>query len=199
MKNLIIAFACILLAKTASAQTDSLAFDENNKYIYYQTVELAGLNKDTLYTRALYFIKKSVTGNKLKLSKADEAQGVLTGKGSFMVTKKTLVLTGVGGEIDYTLRVEVKDAKYRYWFTDFVFIPYQRDRYGMDVPTPGLSIPMESAKSKIDPKDAAVYLDKILLNSRQVGAVLRSYMLKTSSLPKPKVDKAIKKISTKEW
>ncbi|SDE25956.1 protein of unknown function [Mucilaginibacter pineti] len=199
MKNLIIALTCILFAKTVSAQTDSLAFDENNKYIYYQTVEQAGLNKDTLYTRALYFIKKSVTGNKLKLSKADEVLGTLTGKGSFMITKKTLVLAGVGGEIDYSLRIEVKDAKYRYWFTDFVFIPYQRDRYGMDVPTPGVYIPLENAKRKIDAKDVAAYLDKILQNSRQVGSVLKSYMLKISSMPKPKADKAIKKISTKEW
>ena len=197
MKNILFAFVCILFVKTAAAQQDSLAFDENNKYIYYQTVEQAGLNKDTLYRRALYFMKKAAPKNKLKLTSADEAQGILTGSGSFMVTKKSLILSSNSGEIAYTMRVEVKDAKYRYWFTNFVYTPYRRDRYGMDVPVPGINIPLEEAKDKIDKKDIAVYLDKVLQNSRQVGAVLKSYMLKTSSLPK--ADKGIRKISTKEW
>ncbi len=198
MKNLIIAFVCILFVKAASAQqTDSLAFDENNKYIYYQTVGQAGLTKDTLYRRGLYFMKIAAPKWKLKQISADEAQGVLLGKGNFMVTKKALVLSAIGGEITYTARVEVKDGKYRYWFTDFVFIPYQRDRYGADVPVPGATIPLEKAKNKIDKRDVEVYLTKILQNSRQVGALLKAYMLKTSSLPKTVKD--IKKISTKEW
>lgn len=198
MRNLIVAIMCIFFAKTVAAQqTDSLAFDEHNKYIYYQTVAQADLTKDTLYRRALYFMKTAAPKSKIKPSLADEAQGVLTGNGSFMVAKKALILSSVGGQIAYTLRIEVKDAKYRYWFTNFVYTPYQRDRYGADVPTPGVNIPLEDAKNKVDKRDLAVYLDKVLQNSRQVGAVLKSYMLKTSSLPKS--DKGIKKISTKEW
>jgi hypothetical protein len=184
MKNLIIAFACILLVKTAAAQqTDSLALDENNKYIYYQTVAQASLTKDTLYRRGLYFMKTAAPKWKLKQTSADEAQGVLLGKGSFMVTKKALILSTIGGEITYTSRIEVKDG--------------QRDRYGADVPTPGIYIPLEKAKDKIDKRDLDVYLSKILQNSRQLGGLLKAYMLKTSSLPKSVKD--LKKISTKEW
>lgn len=197
MKNILLAFICVMFAKVAVAQKDSLAFDEHNKYIYYQTVVQDNLIKDTLYRRGLYFMKTAAIKSKLKLSVTDEAQGVLTGKGSFKITKKALILNSAGGEITYTSRIEVKDAKYRYWFTNFVYIPYQRDRYGMDVPVPGINIPLEEAKDKIDKADLAVYLDKVLQNSRQVGAILKSYMLKTSSLPKE--DKGIKKISTKEW
>ncbi|WP_184549480.1 DUF4468 domain-containing protein [Mucilaginibacter sp. FT3.2] len=197
MKNIVVALIFILSAKVALAQKDSLAFDERNKYIYYQTVEQAALVKDTLFNRGLNFMRKAYPKGKLKITKTDEAAGVLTGEGSFVVTKKALILSSMGGQIAYTLHIEVKDGKYRYWFTDFVFSPYTRDRYGMDVLQPGVGIPMEDAKNKLDKKDFAVYLDKILANSRQNGAVLKSYMLKISSAPK--TDKALKKISTKDW
>jgi len=197
MKKIIIALLFILSAKIGFAQKDSLAFDERNKYIYYQTVEQAGLNKDTMYKRALYFTTKAYPKGKFKLLQADEQHGVVTGTSSIVVPKRSLISSGMGGEITYLLRIEVKDSKYRYWFTDFTFTPYKRDRYGMDVPTAGISIPMEQAKEKLDKKDIAVYLDKMLQNSRQDGAILKTYMLKISALPKKAPE--IRKISTKDW
>ncbi|MDN5289320.1 MAG: hypothetical protein JWR38_5594 [Mucilaginibacter sp.] len=197
MKNILIAFICILFAKTAVAQKDSLSLDENDKYIYYQTVSQPGLSADTLYNRGLYFMKTAYPKSKLTLVTADKAQGVLTGKGSFLVSKKAFIATHEDGAINYTVRVEVKDSKYRYWFTDFVYVPYQRNRYNVYEPVPGITIPMEKAKGKIDKSDIDEYLNKILLNSRQGGGALKAYMLKTSALPKE--NKKIKRISTKEW
>jgi len=197
MKNILIALVCVLFVKSASAQTDSLAFDENDKYIYYQTVAQEGLSADTLYSRGLYFFKSAYPKNKLKLSTADKAQGVLVGNSGFLVSKKSFVTTHEDGEITYTLRVEVKDNKYRYWFTDFVYVPYQRNRYNVYEAVPGVTIPMEKAKDKLDKRDVAEFLNRMLLNSRKVGAVLKSYMLKISALPKEQ--KKINKISTKEW
>jgi len=197
MKNILIAFVCLLTAKAALAQKDSLAFDERNKYIYYQTVEAAGLAKDTLYKRALYFMNKAYPKSKLKLASADEPQGVLIAVGNFVITKRSLLSNSLGGETNYVLRVEVKNAKYRYWFTDFVFTPYKRDRFGNEVLVSGTDVAIENGKDKLDKKDLAVYMDKILQNSRQVGGVLKGYMLKISNLSK--VEKEIKKISTKEW
>ncbi|NHA04374.1 DUF4468 domain-containing protein [Mucilaginibacter sp. HC2] len=197
MKNILIVFACVLLAKSASAQKDSLAFDENDKYIYYQTVTQEGLSADTLYSRGFYFFKSAYPKDKLKLSTTDKAQGVLVGSSGFLVSKKSFVTTHEDGEITYTLRVEVKDNKYRYWFTDFVYVPYQRNRYNVYEPVPGVTIPMEKAKDKLDKRDVTEFLNRILQNSRKVGGVLRSYMLKISALPKEQ--KKINKISTKEW
>jgi hypothetical protein len=197
MKNILIAFVCMLFARTAAAQKDSLAFDENDKYIYYQTVSQPGLGADTLYNRGLYFIKTAYPKSKLVMVTADKAQGVITGKGSFLVSKKAFITTHEDGAISFSLRVEVKDSKYRYWFTDFVYTPYQRNRYNVYEPVPGVTIPMEHAQGKIDKDDVAVYLNKILLNSKQIGGVLKAYMLKTSALPKEA--KKINKISTKEW
>jgi hypothetical protein len=198
MKYIIIALVGVLFAKTAAAQKDSLSFDENDKYIYYQTATQSGTSNDTLYNRGLYFLKSAYPKGKLKLSSEDKAQGFLVGTGSFLVSKKTFVVGHEDGEITYTMRIEVKDSKYRYWFTDFVYIPYQRNRFSVYEPIPGITIPMERAKAKLDKKDFNEYLHKILLNGRKVGSVLKSYMLKTSQSPVVKDDK-IKKISTKEW
>jgi len=197
MKNILIAFVCILLAQTAAAQKDSLSFDENDKYIYYQTVSQPGVSADTLYKRGLYFMKTAYPKGKLTGLTTDKAQGVLTGKGSFLVSKKGFIATHEDGAINYTLRIEVKDSKYRYWFTDFVYIPYQRNRYNVYEPVPGISIPMERAQGKVDKTDFDEYLGRILLNSRQAGGVLKAYMLKISALSKE--EKKINKISTKEW
>ncbi|WP_183557732.1 DUF4468 domain-containing protein [Mucilaginibacter sp. SP1R1] len=196
MKYIIITLISMLFVKTAAAQKDSLSIDENDKYIYYQTVAQEGLSSDTLYARGLFFFNAAYPKGKLKLSSADKAQGVLIGTGSFMVAKKALVVGHEDGQITYTMRVEVKDSKYRYWFTDFVYTPYQRNRYNAYEPVPGINIPMERAKDKIEKKDFNEYLNKTLLNSRKVGDVLKSYMLKISALPKAN---KINKISTKEW
>lgn len=197
MKNILIALVCILFVKTAAAQKDSLSFDENDKYIYYQTVSQPGLSTDSLYNRGLYFMKTAYPKSKLSLVTADKTQGVLTGKGSFLVSKKAFIATHEDGAINFTVRIEVKDSKYRYWFTDFVYVPYQRNRYNVYEPIPGITIPMEQAKGKIDKADFNEYLNRILLNSKQAGTALKAYMLKTSALPKE--GQKIKKISTKEW
>ena len=197
MKNILMALIGILFAQAAAAQKDSLSFDENDKYIYYQTASQPGLNRDTLYNRALYFMKTAALKNKLTLVTADKEQGVVTGKGSFPVSKKAFITAHEDGAISYTARIEVKDSKYRYWFTDFVYTPYQRNRYNAYEPVPGINIAMEHTQGKIEKDDFNEYLKRVLLNSKQVGGVLKAYMLKTSSLPKE--DKKIKKISTKEW
>jgi len=199
MKNILTALALLLFVKTAVAQKDSLAFDENNKYIYYQTVAQPAANKDTLYNRGAYFLTSAYPKTVLKLAKADKPGGALTATGTFMVSKKTLLNTHGDGAITYTLKIEVKDEKYRYWFTDFVYKPYERNRYGSFEAVPGLEIPLEQTSTKIEARDMKGYLDQVLANSRKIGTTLKSYMIKTSSLVKKPEEKKINKISTKDW
>jgi len=196
MKRLIALLAGVLFTGIAFAQKDSLAMDENNKYIYYQVVTQPGLPADTLYNRALYFFKTAYSKKDLKLEGNDKDKGVLTGPGSFLVSKKSLVTSHEDGSVAFTLHIEVKEGKYRYWFTDFVFNPYQRNRYNSYESVPGIYIPLEKADGKIEKKDLASYMDGVLSSSRLIGGNLKAYMLKTSSLKK---EEKIKKISTKDW
>jgi len=178
------------------AQKDSLAIDENNKYIYYQVVSQPGLPSDTLYDRALYFFKTAHPATGFKLTGEDKAGDALTGTGSFLVSKKSLVTSHEDGSVSFTMRVDVKEGKYRYWLTDFVFNPYQRNRYNSYEPVPGIFIPLEQSAGKITQKDLNAYLDGVLTASRKIGAKLKEYMLKA---PAVKKEAPVKKISTKDW
>ena len=187
-----------MFAIRAFAQKDSLAFDENNKYIYYQVVEQQGMAADSLFSRAAFFFDKGYPQASLKATgntKTTEALSI-NATGNFLVSKKSLVTSHEDGSVSFTMHVDVKAGRYRYWLTDFVFNPYQRDRYNNYVPVPGIYIPLEKSEGKIDKKDLAAYLDGILLSSRKIGAKLKEFMLKN---PPVKKEPAVKKISTKDW
>jgi len=196
MKKLIVFFTFLLTVNIVFAQKDSLAFDENSKYIYYQVVQQPGLASDTLYDRAFYFFKTAHPATVFKLTGEDKASGALTGTGSFLVSKKSLVTSHEDGSVSFTMRVDVKEGKYRYWLTDFVFNPYQRNRYNSYESVPGIFIPLEQSTGKITQKDLNAYLDGVLTASRKIGAKLKEYMLKT---PAVKKEAPVKKISTKDW
>lgn len=198
MKRLIIV---LLLALAGSAvyaqaqQTDSLGFDENNKYIYYQVAAQPGLNADTIYKRALNFLKTAYTKDKLKLKKQDDGKATLMGEGGFLVSKKALVSKHEDAKITYDITVEVKDGKYRYWLTNFVVIPYERDRYANFVPVNGKKTPLEHGLRVLGQKDLDDYLEKVLVNSRAIGSRLKNFILSPASSVKkePKITPVIKK------
>ena len=196
MKKLIILSLFALFAVPVFAQKDSLAFDENNKYIYYQVVEQPGIVADSLFNRAEYFFSKAYTQPALNLNSVDKSEKTLNGSGGFLVSKKTLVTSHEDGLVAFKMHIGVKDGKYRYWLTDFVFNPYQRNRYNNYESIPGIYIPLEKSEGKIDKKDLAAYLDGVLLSSRKIGAKLKEFMLKK---PPVKKEPAVKKISTKDW
>ncbi|WP_162996947.1 DUF4468 domain-containing protein [Mucilaginibacter kameinonensis] len=198
MKKILLGIVGLLFSLGAFAQKDSLALDENNKYIYYKTVDQPGAVADTLYDRGLYFFKKAYPAKALKLTKADKDGNALTGTGSFLINKKGLVGNSEGGEMAYTLRVEVKDGKYRYWLTDFVYQPYQRNRYGNAEFMHGKDVALEKASEKLSKADFNACLNQVVISSKHVGDNLKAYMLKTSSLEKHDVKK-VKRVSTKEW
>jgi hypothetical protein len=193
MKKIFIVLICIMIARTASAQKDLLAFNEQNKYMYYQVVEQSGTTVDTLKDRALYFLKTAYPKN--TISKG-ETSGNYTGTGKFLIVSGLAVAKHIDGEINYTYYIECKDQKYRYWLTDFVFTPYKVDRYGNSVPQVGIDIPLESGAAKLDKKLFESYLDQVGTYGKQFGASLKQYMLKPAALPKEEKKKVI---STKDW
>jgi len=181
MKKLIVAIICIVFKVTAaSAQADSLVIDENNKYIYYQVVAQQGSPADSLQMRALNFTKRAFAQKKLKYKETDK--GVIRATGGVMVSKKTLISMHEDARIDYTMTIEVKDGRYRYWFTDFVIVPYVRDRYANFVPVSGKNIPLEKGSTTLAKKDFESYTAKLLANLKDIGNSLKTYM-KTPAAP----------------
>lgn len=196
-RKLLLLILCVCLGKIAIAQKDSLAFDDRGKYIYYKVVNVANNNADALFGKALVFFKSAFDKNTLKLTSQDGKAASLTGEGYFLVSKKLSMAKHDDGKITCKVTIEIKDSKYRYWLTDFVFTPYQRDRYNNMVPQLGLDVDMEKANKQYDKADVEHYLDECGAFSKRVGKKLEQFMVEA---PKAKKDTVAKKvISINKW
>lgn len=188
MKKIVLGVICLFLKiATASAQADSLVMDENNKYIYYQVVAQPASSADTLQARAIVFAKKAFVASKLKFK--DVNKGTIRATGGVLVSKKSSIAMHEDARIDYTMVIEVKDNKYRYWFTDFVIVPYQRDRFANFVPVSGKDVALEKGMSILSKKDFDGYTAKLFANIKDIGNRLTTYM----KAPIASVKKEVKK------
>jgi hypothetical protein len=190
MKNIAMLIGCLLFAKSVYSQKDSLAYDEHGKYTYY-TVVNTHIGNDTLYSRGVAFIKQS-----LKLTGTENTLLEATATGSFIVHNKASIAKHDDGRIDFVFNFGVKDKRYRYWLTSFVYTPYFRDRYGNYVPDKGITIPLEDAPKKLADAYFNDILNQVAAFSKQTGDRLKAYLF-TTALPTKAVEKKV--ISTKAW
>ncbi|MGI4736112.1 MAG: DUF4468 domain-containing protein [Janthinobacterium lividum] len=111
------------LAYTASAQVVNLALlpvDSTTRRITItQVVEVPGVSKTELYSRAREWFAKTFSSSKAVLEMDDREAGKLVG--TFNGPLK--LASGVGVGLDMLLwrsiQVDMKDGKYRYTFTNF--------------------------------------------------------------------------------
>lgn len=184
----------VLLINAASAQKSLLAQDEQNKYIYYQVVDQPNATKDSLADKAKAYLKAAFKKDK----PAQTGDSLITIKDKFLTYSAFTFAKHESGEIDFVLNIECKDSKYRYWLTDFIFRPYQKDRYGMFVPINGIYIPLEKASSKLDKKELEGYLDQTGAYCKQIGDGLKAFMIQNHQ-SSPKNTSPVKTIVTKKW
>ncbi|GGH00507.1 DUF4468 domain-containing protein [Mucilaginibacter phyllosphaerae] len=193
MKKIFFSLLGVLCAHIAWAQKDSLAFDEGNNYIYYRVIDKPALSADTLYNRAWNFAVKFNPAVKPGKGKADN---------TLNTSSKLIVYSGIslvrkeGGEIAYTINIQTKDQKYRYRISNFIFTPYQRNRFGNMVPVPGIEIPLEKLAAKYGKKETENYLNQIGTFCVNTSARLKQAIDKQPLTPKTE---AVKKVSTENW
>jgi hypothetical protein len=179
---------CCFIAKTSFAQKDQVTLDERNKYIFYQVVDKPGMTADTLFNRCL-------AGYKAKYLKAF-SKNVTVQNGSILIKSTFIVYSNAGltkhedGDMSYTLNIEFKEGKYRYWLTDFVYYPYQRNRYGVSERTPGVEIALERVKEKFGAKIFDSYTDQIAKLGSKEGEEIAFYMAtpQKKTIVTPKID-----------
>jgi Domain of unknown function (DUF4468) with TBP-like fold len=94
---------------------------------FFEVVELDSIEKETGFRNALKWMKY-LPEEHVELTKKDSVEGSLAGHSSFLVYTQTGILKKVSGRISYSVSIDVKDNKYRYRFTDFVFHYYALDR-----------------------------------------------------------------------
>jgi hypothetical protein len=195
MKRFFLPAICLLLMQAAYAQKSLLAIDEHNKYIYYQVVDQPGASADSLDKKALGFIKESVPKGSLKI----DGDTSITLKDKLVAYSVLAFAKHESGEIKFTLTIECKNAKYRYWLTDFTFTPYEKNRYGVFVPANGIEIPLEKSSSHVDKKEQEGYLDQTGAFCKQLGDQLKAYMLINQPVTKKPAQQPVKKVVTDKW
>ncbi|MBV8390731.1 MAG: hypothetical protein JO080_13085, partial [Mucilaginibacter sp.] len=58
MKKIFLLITCLLVSGVVSAQKNLLSIDENNKYIYYQVVDMPGIKADSLHNNMALFVRE---------------------------------------------------------------------------------------------------------------------------------------------
>jgi len=119
---------------------DTLSLNEHGRLILYEIVTADKISKEKLYERSDLFLHHY---KKFKVIKEGSTDSSLLARGKFVLTKNSFVLSHPSGEVLFKLSVEVKEGRYRFWLTDFSYIPYVRDRYGNFVPSTAKGAPLE--------------------------------------------------------
>ena len=187
MKRLLFLFF-VLFSVNAWAQPGTLILSAEGKYLFYQVIEAPGLSADSLASHAKQFFRQQK--KELELSKT-EADTAFHGKGKLVLSKIASFVTHPSAEVTYTITLEIKNGKYRYWLTDFVISPYMRDRYGNFVPA-GNSYPLEKTPTKLDAAEWKGYISSTEIQCNKVAARLKEVMLVAKkALPVDSEKKAI--------
>jgi len=136
------------ISATVDLQGQPFSKDESNKIVFMEVVEVDSIKKEELFGNAAYWLaeyKKKVK-NKITSFEKDSISSKMNADFRFMVYSQSGVLTKISGAITYSLSIEMKDNRYRYIFTDFVFHYYKQNRNYEYVET-GVKKPLEETKA----------------------------------------------------
>jgi Domain of unknown function (DUF4468) with TBP-like fold len=192
MKYIILIFL-VAFSIDLSAQQKLFPKDDNGKFIYYKVVDSQSLSKDTLLQRAKSFV--NVAYKKSMKAERTTDTSVLA-KGNMVIDKTILVAGHPSGEISYSFVFEARNGKYRFWLTDLLYIPYQRDRYGNFVATTKTGTPLERNPGKLN---AGAWKDVVNSAYNKIDKFADDFK---KYLAINRVEKAKNKtetISTKKW
>ena len=182
-----------LFSITLFAQQKQFATADDGKFIYYKVVDSQKISKDVLLKRAQDF----VATQKKTIQTESQTDSSIVAKGKLIIDKTVLVVGHPSGEIMYNLTFEARDNKYRFWLTDFKFIPYQRDRYGNFVAVTNIGSPLEK---KVDKLTAGEWKDiqaAAYLKVEKLGESLKKFLATDATVKK--TSKPAETISTKKW
>lgn len=98
-----------------------------NRIIYQEVVNVEGVSEDDLYSKAYQFFGNNFKSANHVLQVQDRAGGVIIGKGLHSTVVESIGVN-VPVKFRFTLKVEVKDNRYRYTFTD-INVKHNPDQY----------------------------------------------------------------------
>lgn len=116
--------------------------DEAGKYTYLDVVKMDSIPADTLFKRINDWVKFTYPKSNTSV---DSITRKIATRGRFLVYTNPGVLKEIHGAIRYDVALELKENRYRYTFTNFVFEYYKQDRFYKYNPT-GKTKPLEDEK-----------------------------------------------------
>ncbi len=127
MKNILVSIL-LILPILCSAQSGPVSFSE--------VIPVEGASKEELFIRARAWFAESFTDSKSVLQINDKESGELVGKALFGYTSGVFMGSGARqGHIKYTIKILVKDGRYKYVIEDFIHeaSPYNKmpDSWGL--------------------------------------------------------------------
>ena len=92
-----------------------LTIDDNGNITYVKIIEIPGLSKDEIYSRANNYFVYNYGSGKSVIQTEDKEKGTLVGKGLFPVYAKYMPLTNITCKINawHILRIDAKDGRAR--------------------------------------------------------------------------------------
>jgi len=124
MKKIIIPFLFCYCALTYGQDSIFSAVPLKNGKIYYSgIVNIDSVSKDELYYRAKRWFVDTYSSAQDNIQIDDKENGEIVGKGCFRTYWDVTLLSGMEVNICQTVRILIKDGKYKYEFKDF-FIRY---------------------------------------------------------------------------
>ncbi|MXV53066.1 hypothetical protein GS399_19015 [Pedobacter sp. HMF7647] len=197
MKQTVIFFFFLAISICAMGQKQTLPIDEQGKYTLFEVVNKPGLNVDSLSLRAKSFFKSSG----YKTLKLENLQGdsIYSAKGKFMVTKAVSGIGHPSGDVDYKLVLELRNGKYRYKITDFVYTEYERDRYANFVPGT-VKTPLETPPGKLNKSEWENTMNSVTIQAKKLAQSLKTFINNpVNTNTKKQADKKTEKVETDKW
>jgi hypothetical protein len=171
-----------------------LPTDENGKVAYIEVVKTDSVGKEVLYENARRWLQAN--NFQMQFSPEDSIAGKWVARQSFPVYARGYISKKIHGKINYTLTVAVKDNRYRYEFSNFVFDYYKESRNYQMVPTgkqKALEEPQASGWQSLWEQHKKITQSTVnnMVNSLK-GAMIE--------VPKPKTETVLSKKSTsQDW
>lgn len=147
MKFLFLSFYFICFGIVGSICSAQLfPIDSTSQKITYSNIEILDtISTSQIYKNAELWIDNNFKNRKNYDTQFNLKEGFITCKAGFLVYTKGIASKQIHGEITYNIRIDIKEKKYRYTFTNFVFEYYKIDRQYKYEPTGRLK-PLEAPK-----------------------------------------------------
>jgi len=147
---------------------------------YTEAVPVEGVSKADLFTRAKVWLAGSFKSAKDVVQTEDKDAGIMVGKG-YSTISLTMGRVTVPAKLFYTLKMNFKDGKYKYEFSDFYFenepVPELGNRINK---TPAETWVLAPAKDDRAGKVIALYKAQFDQTVQGLVASLKAGMLKSS-------------------